>query len=172
MIKDYLELGQIVGTHGVRGELRVNPSCDTPEFAKRFKTLYYDSKGEHPVKVVSCRPHGNIILLKLEAIDSIDEAEKLRGKTLYLRRADARLPEGTWFIEELIGCEALDEDDGKRYGVLTDVSKTGANDVWHITDDAGTEYLIPAVKEIVIRADVAGNKVYLRPIKGLFDDAD
>ena len=63
MIKEYLEVGQIVGTHGVRGEMRVNPWADGPEFMKQFKTLYYDNSGEKSVKVISARPHGNVVIL-------------------------------------------------------------------------------------------------------------
>lgn len=173
MIKEYLELGQIVGTHGVKGELRVNPWCDSPEFAKKFKTLYFDKNGNNSVRVVSCRPHGNIILLKLENVDTIEKAETLRNAMLYLRRADAELPEGTWFIEELIGCVVRDADDrDKVYGTLYDVSDTGANDVWYINGEDGKEYLIPAIKDVVIETDVASNVVFIRPLKGIFDDAD
>lgn len=172
MIKNYLELGQIVGTHGIRGELRVNPRCDTPEFAKRFKTLYFDENGNSPVKVITSRPHGNIILMKLEGVDTVEAAAALKNRLLYLKREDAHLPDGSWFIAELIGCEVLDADNGKRYGELTDVSETGANDVWYITDDKGGEYLIPAIKEVVINADVKENRIYIRPLKGIFDDAD
>ncbi len=173
MIKEYLELGQIVSTHGIRGELRVNPWCDSPEFAKQFKTVYFDKKGEKSAKVTLCRPHGNIILMKLETVNSVDEAAALRNTVLYIKRADANLPEGTWFIEELIGCEVLDADDSdKKYGILTDVSSTGANDVWYVTDDNKNEYLLPAIKDVVIKVDVADNKAYIRPLKGIFDDAD
>ena len=173
MIKDYLELGQIVGTHGIRGELRVNPWCDTPEFAKKFKTLYFDSKGTNSVKVVSCRPHGNVILLALEGIDSIDKAEKYKNRILYIKRSDAHLPDGVWFIEELIGCNVYDADDNSVcYGEISDVSETGANDVWYITDENGNEYLIPAIKDVVIKTDVKNNSVFIRPLKGIFDDAD
>lgn len=173
MIKEYLELGQIVGTHGIRGELRVNPWCDSPDFAKRFKTLYFDKKGCNSVKVVSCRPHGNVILLLLEGIDSVEKAEALRNKMLYLKRSDAKLPDGTWFIEELIGCGVFDADDHeKKYGILTEISSTGANDVWYITDENSREYLIPAIKEVVVSTDVAADAVYIRPLKGIFDDAD
>ena len=171
MIKPYLELGQIVGTHGVRGELRVNPWCDSPDFARRFKTLYFDKNGEQPVKVLSCRPHGNIVLLRLEGVETVEAAEKLRHKMLYLNREDAGLAPGTWFIEELIGCAALDADDGHRYGTLTEVSQTGANDVWHITAEDGREYLLPAIPDVVIDADVANDRVLIRPLKGIFDDA-
>ena len=172
MIKRFLELGQVVGTHGVRGELRVNPWCDSPAFAKRFKTLYWDKNGEKPVTVLSCRPHGNIVLLSLEGVDSIEAAEKLRSRMLYLNRDDAHLAPGTWFIEELIGCEVLDADDGRLYGTLTEVSQTGANDVWHITGTDGREYLLPAIPDVVVDADVANNRVLIRPLKGIFDDAD
>lgn len=172
MIKEYLELGQIVSTHGIRGELRVNPWCDSPEFAKQFKTVYFDKNGVKSVKVSVCRPHGNIILMKLEGIDTVDDAQALRNKILYIKRADAKLPDGTWFIEELIGCEVFDADSFVKYGVLSDVSQTGANDVWHVTDEQGSEYLLPAIKDVVVNTDVCANKVYIRPLKGIFDDAD
>lgn len=172
MIKDYLELGQIVGTHGIRGEIRINPWCDSPDFAKRFKTVFFDNKGNKSCKVISCRAHGNIILMKLDCADSIEEAEKLRNKILYISRADTRLPEGTWFIEELIGCSVTDADNNTEYGTITDVSQTGANDVWHITDKYGNEYLLPAIKDVVIDVKVAENSVSIRPLKGIFDDAD
>lgn len=172
MIKEYLELGQITGTHGIRGELRVNPWCDSPEFAKRFKTLYFDRKGNSSVKVRSCRPHGNIILLSLYGVDTVEAAQELKNKTLYLKRSDAALPDGVWFIEELTGCTVFDADDTEKiYGTLSEVSQTGANDVWHISAP-GAEYLIPAIKEVVIKTDVENNAVYIRPLKGIFDDAD
>ncbi len=173
MIKDYLELGQIVGTHGVKGEIRINPWCDSPDFAKKFKTVYFDSQGNNSIKVISSRPHGNIILMKLENIDTVEAAQALRNKVLYIKRSDAKLPQGSWFIEELIGCEVYDADDQQRvYGTVTDVLSTGANDVWQITDGNGEEYLIPSIREVVIDVDVAKNCVKIRPLKGIFDDAD
>ena len=172
MIKDYLELGQVVGTHGVRGEMRINPWCDSPDFAKGFKMVYLDSKGLTPVKVTACRPHGNIILMKLENVTTVEEAQKMRNKIIYIKRSDASLPEGTWFIEELIGCEVFDADSSRRYGVISDISPTGANDVWHIVDDENNEYLIPSIKEVVIEVNVMDNFVKIRPMKGIFDNAD
>ncbi len=172
MLKEYLELGQIVGTHGIRGELRINPWCDSPDFAKGFKNVYFDRNGEGQIKVNSCRPHGNIVLMKLDGIDTIELAEKYRNKILYIKRADAQLPEGTWFIDELIGCEVYDCDTDCFYGNISDISETGANDVWHITDKDGKEFLIPSIKEVVIDVNVAENIVKIRPLKGIFDDAD
>ena len=171
MIKDYLEIGEITGTHGVRGEMRVNPWCDSPEFISAFKTLYLDNKGEKPVKV-KARPHGNISLLKMEGIDTVEEARKLRGSVLWMKRSDANLPEGRYFIAELTGCSVFDADNPSVcYGILTDVSETGANDVWHITKDS-KEYLIPAIPDVVIETDVASDRILIRPLKGIFDDED
>lgn len=171
MIKNFLAVGQIVGTHGVRGEMRVNPWADSPEFLKQFKTLYYDAEGKNSVRVISVRPHGNIVLMKLEGIDTVEAASAMRNKRLYMRRSDARLPDGVYFIEELVGCDVFDADDtDKRYGKISDVSETGANDVWHIAADGEKEYLIPAIPSVVINTDVKENKVLIRPMKGIFDD--
>ncbi|MBR6701528.1 MAG: 16S rRNA processing protein RimM [Clostridia bacterium] len=171
MIKQFLEIGEITGTHGVRGEVRVNPWCDSPDFIKKFKTLYFDSEGRESVKI-SSRPHGNIALVKIEGIDTVEEARKLRGRILWMKRSDAHLPEGRYFIAELIGCRVFDADNlEKCYGELTDVSETGANDVWHITKD-GREYLIPSIPDVVIETDVASDRIIIRPLKGIFDDED
>lgn len=173
MIKDYLEIGQIVSTHGVRGEMRLNPWCDGPEFASKFKTLYFTADGQEPVKVIACRPHGNIAILKLEGVETVEQASALRNRVLWFRRADARLPRGNWFIGELIGCDVIDADDeSKVYGTLTDVAQTGANDVWYVTDPDGKEVLIPAIKDVVKRCDVENNRVYIKPLRGLFDCED
>ena len=102
----------------------------------------------------------------------MEAAAALKNRMLWLKREDARLAPGTWFIEELVGCDVLDADSGRRYGMLTDVSQTGANDVWHVTAEDGQEYLLPAIPDVVIDADVAGNRVLIRPLKGIFDDAD
>ena len=173
MIKKFLEIGEIVGTHGIRGEMRFNPWCDSPEFVKNFKTLYYDSNGSCAAQVKSARPHGNIVLLTVKDIDTVEKAQKMRGKVLYMKRSDAKLPEGTYFIAELKGCTVCDADcPEKVYGTLTDVSETGANDVWHITTEDGKEYLIPSIPDVVIDTDVANNRIVIRPLKGIFDDED
>ena len=173
MIKEFLEIGEIVGTHGIRGEIRFNPWCDSPEFVKKFKTLYYDSNGGCAAQIKTARPHGNIVLLTIDGIDTVEKAQKLRGKVLYMKRSDAKLPEGTYFIAELIGCTVYDADNpDKIYGTLSDVSETGANDVWHIKDSGGKEYLIPSIPDVVIETDVAQNRIVIRPLKGIFDDED
>lgn len=171
MIKNYLELGQIVSTHGIKGEVRFDPWCDSPEFVKKFKTLYFDADGERPVKVISARPHGNIAILMLDGVTTVDEARALRGTVLYMKRSDAHLPKGTWFIQELIGCTVSDADTDRLYGEITDVIGTGANDVYCIKTPSG-EVLFPAVKEFIVSTDVENGTVKIRPIKGMFSDED
>lgn len=172
MIKEFLEIGKAVGTHGVRGEIRVDPWCDSPGFIKQFKTLYLDKNGSRSVGVISCRPHGNIALLKLDGIDTVEQASAMRGQVLFMRRADANIPKGRYFISELIGCTVRDADSGVVYGVISDVSKTGANDVWHVTDENKKEYLLPAIPLVVKSVDVESGMIEITPIRGIFDDAD
>lgn len=170
MIKEYLETGKITSTHGIKGEVRIEPWCDSPEFLKKFKTLYFDSNGEKPVKI-NIRPHGHMAIAKIEGIDTVEEASTLRNKVLYLKRSDARLPKGKFFIAELIDCKVIDADNEEKiYGVISDVSETGANDVWHIKDENGKEYLIPAIPPVVISTDVEEGTIKIRPLKGIFED--
>ena len=172
MIKNYLELGQIVSTHGIKGEMRFNPWCDKPEFVKKFKTLYFDKNGEKSVKVKSARPHGNIVILMLQDIDTVEKAQALKNTVLYMKRADAHLPKGTWFVQELFDCTVIDDNNGKVLGTIVDVSETGANDVWHIKTPKGDEVLIPAIKQVIVNVDVEKGEILINPIKGLFEDED
>lgn len=157
----------IVGTHGVRGEVRVQPWCDSPEVLSAISVLYYD-EGKTPVHVVS-RPHKNIALVKIRGVDTVQDAAVLRGRMLYLNRDDLKLKDGAYFIQDLIGLRVVDANSGVEYGTLTGVSETGANDVYHVDTKKG-EVLIPAVPSMIIETDVDGGIMKISPIKGLFDD--
>lgn len=171
MVKRYLQVGKIVSTHGVRGELRVQPWCDSPDYLCRFSTLYFDAAGREGRKVLSCRPHGNITLIVLDGVDSLEAANALRGKILYMDREESGIGENEWFIQDLIGCRVFDEESGKLYGTLSEVSQTGANDVWHIRQD-GREYLLPAIPDVVRRVTPDQEKITITPLKGIFGDED
>ena len=171
MKKQFLETGRIVGTHGIKGEVRIEPWCDSPEFLCAFRKLYLDPRGENAVEVKS-RPHKNITLAKIKGIDTIEDAERLRGKTVYIDRGDVQLGEGVHFVQDLLGLEIRDADSGRVYGSLTDVLRTGANDVYEITGGDGKKYLAPVIDEVVIEINTDGGYVLLRPMKGIFDDED
>jgi len=165
--KQFLEAGEIVGTHGLQGEVRVQPWCDSPEFLSQFTLLYYD-EGRTPVRVKG-HPHKNVTLMSIEGVSTVQDAAALRGRLLYLNRDDAPLEEGSFFIQDVIGLRVVDVDSGEEYGTLTDVSATGANDVYHIKTLKG-EVLIPAVPSVILETDIDGGVMRIRPIKGLFDD--
>lgn len=171
MKQRYLETGEIVGTHGVRGEMRLYPWCDSPAFLTKVKRLYLDKEGGSSLDVVSARVHGTMLLLKVKGVDDIPAAERLRGRTVYLDRKDVKIEKGAYFIQDLMDCAVLDADDGHCYGTICDVSKTGANDVWHIKQET-REVLIPAIPDVVIDVDIDAQRVLIRPLKGLFDDED
>lgn len=172
MLKKYLEAGKIVGTHGVKGELRVEPWCDSPLFLKGFGELYLDKDGNKKITVLSSRPHGNIVLLRLDGVDTMEKAQAMRNSILYIKRDDAELPENTWFIEDLIGCKVKELDTETVYGTITDVVKMPANDVWTVKSGDGKETLVPAIKSVVIKADVENGVVEIKALQGLFDGGE
>lgn len=170
MLKNYLEAGKIVGTHGIRGELRVDSWCDSPEFLAKFKTLYFN-EGQEKIKVVS-RPHKNITLVKIKGVDTIEQAELLRGRILYINRKDVKLPDGQHFIQDIIGCQVIDVDTNEEYGKVTDVFKTGANDVYSVKSKDNKDYLIPVIDQVVVEKNIKDGIICIRPMKGLFEDED
>lgn len=171
MKKQYLDSGKIVGTHGIKGEVRIEPWCDSPEFLCAFKKLYLDENGQTFIEVKS-RPHKNITLAKIKGVDTIEQAEKFRGKVVYINRNDITLDEGVNFVQDLIGLEVKDAENGNVYGRITDVLRTGANDVYEIIDSNNKKYLAPVIDEVVEEIDVDGGFVLIHPMKGIFDDED
>ena len=170
MLKQFLEVGKVVGTHGVRGDLRVECWANSPEFLTQLKTLYLD-EGRRALSVV-CRPHKHIALVSVQGVDTIEQADALRGKILYIDRSDIQLEEGEHFIQDIIGLKVTDADSGKVHGEVKDVLKTGSNDVYEMLGEDGRMYYIPVIPDIIIRLDFEAGAVYIRPIKGLFDDED
>jgi len=171
MIKKYLEIGKIVNTHGIMGAVKVMPWCDGADFITEFDVLYLD-KGKTPVKILNAWTHKGMAVLKLEGIDHMDAAAKLKNQILYLDRDDVKLAPGSYFIQDLIGLTAEDADSGQGYGKISDVLQTGANDVYVLTDELGKERLIPAIPDVIVKTDMENGRLLIRPLKGLFDDED
>ncbi len=165
MKNKYLDAGKIVNTHGIRGELKIYPLCDSPEFLLEFDRFFIDGD---EIEVVSSRVHKNVVLMRLEGIDHIDKAETMIGKILRIDSDDVELDEGQYFIEDLIGMQVVDVDTGKEYGKLKSVIQTGANDVYEVQGDK--LYLVPKIDEVVIDTDLEKGIIMIRPLKGLFDN--
>jgi len=106
-----------------------------------------------------------------KGVESIEHAESFRNTVLYIDRKDVKLPEGRYFITDLIGITVTDAESGAVLGEISDVSQTGANDVWHIKKD-GKEYLIPAIDEVIVEVDIDNQTAVIKPLKGIFDDED
>jgi 16S rRNA processing protein RimM len=170
MQKRYLEAGQIVSTHGLKGEVNVLPWCNSPEFLKEFEGFYF-GEGDSYIKAEEIRVNKTVVIVKFEGTNDINGAMKLIKKVLYIDRKWVSLPEGSYFEQDLLDLSVEDADTGRVYGVLHEVGKTGANDIYRV-DDGGREVWIPAVKQFIKSVDIEGGKMLITPIKGMFDDAD
>lgn len=169
MKKQFLECGKIVTTQGIKGEVRVQPWCDTPGFLLGFGTLYLE-KGKTPLEVERSRAQKNMVVLKIKGIDTVEAAVEMRNRVLFVNRDDVELEEGECFVQDLIGCAVVDADTGADYGEIYDVRPTGANDVYYLRDGAGVERLVPVIPDVVLERDLEAGVVKIRPLEGLFDD--
>lgn len=167
MKKEFLEAGKIVNTHGIRGEVKIIPYCDSPELLCEFDRLFI-GKAHDELIVERSRVFKNTVIAKLKGIDTPEAAEKLRNKILFMHRDDLELDKDTYFIQDLIGMEVKDADTDFSYGKITDVMQTGANDVY-VIKGTDREYLIPAIPEVVLNTDIDADLMTIRPLDGLFD---
>lgn len=127
----YLEIGKIVNIHGVRGALKVEPWCDSPEQLCSLETLYYKKRDEYmPLTVRTASIHKNHVLIHFDGIDSIDEAMPLKNRVLFVDRDDLPLADDRVFIADIIGLDVFDERDGSRLGRLKSVDESPANDLF------------------------------------------
>lgn len=170
MQKEFLEAGKVVNVHALKGEVKVIAWCDSAEFLCEFERLFLD-KGDKELEIERARVLKNMAIIKFAGIDTIEQAEAMRNKILYIWREDVELEEGSYFVQDLLGIQVYDADNGTLYGEITDVMQTGANDVYAIKGN-GKEYLVPAIPDVIISTDIENNKMEIRPLNGLFDDGE
>lgn len=170
MLKEFLECGKIINKRGFSGELKLLMLCDSVEALKDVKVLYSSPDFSCPHKVESIKSYKGFLYIKLEDIDSAEKADIMRGKSLFAKREDLKIDKGRVFIEDIIGLEVIDADTGKVYGILKEVFNSGSCDIYRVSKE-GAEYLMPAVSGILIKA-IPGEKILVRPIPGIFDDAE
>lgn len=166
----YLECGKIINTHGVRGALKIEAWCDSPEVLCSVKKLYYKRKEEFTeLTVVKASVHKGCALVYFYGIDSIEAASLLKNRVVYADREDIPLADDRVFVADIIGLDVFDERDGRKLGVLTDYFESPASDIFVVTTDEGKEVMVPAVDEFIGHID-EDDGVYLLPIPGMFDD--
>ena len=168
---ELLQVGIISSTHGVRGEVKVYPTTDDVKRFKRLKDVILDTgKEQIPLEIEGVKFFKQMVILKFKGIDSLNDVEKYRQKSLYVTRANAvRLRKDEYFIADLIGIKVFDEEN-KELGVLEDVMVTGANDVYVIKMTDGRELLLPAIKQCVLEVDVPEGCMKVHVLAGLLED--
>ena len=161
-----IKVGRIVNAHGIRGEVRVQPRDGDPAFLTRFKTFYIHGQ---PVSPTANHVHKSLVLMKFPGVEDMNAALTYKDKDLYIRRADARLPEGAYFDDELLGMGVFDAATGEELGKLTAVENYPAHKVY--TVKGRREYLIPAVKDVFIKSvDLDRDRMEVQVWEGMASD--
>ena len=160
--KEFLEGGQIVNTHGIKGEVKIDSWCDTPEVLAGIKTLYIDGA---PRRVRSARVHKNCVIAFLEGVDDVNTAMLLKGKVVHVARSSVKLPKGQVFMADLVGLKVLDAETSNELGTLTDILTPSLQKVYVVTGER--EILIPAVDEFIKEINVEGGYIKVRLIEGM-----
>lgn len=162
MKKQFLEAGKIVNTHGIRGEVKIQPWCSSPDFLRGLKKIYIDGS-EFPVR--SCRINKEMAVMSLGGVDTVEAAAALKNKIIFLNRDDVSLEQGEYFVQDLIGLKIVDADSGEEIGILNDIISGPGRDIYEIRGER--EILVPAVPEFIIEKDVDMGIIKVRLIDGM-----
>ena len=167
-MEKYLEAGKLINTHGVRGELKMDAWCDSLKDYAKVPAFYLKNDGTSPLKIEKIRVFGKFLLVKFEGINDMDSALKYKNKTLYVDRADLKLPEGAVFLADIIGLDAIDDNTGEVFGKVRDITDKGSGNLYEIELSAGGVCLVPAVEFFIKKIDLEKG-VYINVIEGLCD---
>ena len=168
-MQKYLECGTVSNTHGIAGAVKVYSLCDSPEVLADLPVVYVQKLGVYrELKVTSSSVYKQTVIFTFEGVDSIDKASRLKNCTLYADRDDFGLPEGTFFLADLIGLEVIDANTEKVYGKVSGVNTNSAQLLYEVETESGIK-LLPAV-DAFIKEIVPEKCIYVTPVAGLFED--
>ena len=161
-------VGQIVNVHGIKGEVKVYPyTDDVNSLAKKLKVIYLDENLKEKYDV-SCRVQKNMLLVKISGVDTVEKAETLRNKNVYINEENLdKLEEDSYYIKDLIGLEVIDINNNAVIGKLDYVFNNGANDVYEITTSDNKKVYLPAIKQVIKKVDIKARKIYVEIMEGL-----
>lgn len=165
MLQQYLEVGKVTNVHGLMGEVRVQPWADSPDFLCKFKTLYVD-KAHWPIEVERARVHKNMVIIKFKGVTDVPSALAMRNAILYIDRADAKLPEGSFFLADIYDLEVRDAQTSEVLGKIADVLTLPANNVYVVRGGA-RELMIPAVPQFIAETNLEEGFVRVNMMEGL-----
>lgn len=164
-----LEIGKIVNTHGLRGEIKVVPWTNTPDVFEDIEYVYVKGDEECKFEISNIKYQKNNIILKLKGINDISEAEKLKNSIITADREQlGELEEGEYYIMDLIGC-TVEADDGSVYGLIKDVINTGSSDIYVVQREGMKDLLIPVIEDVVLGIDTEAKRITVRLMEGLED---
>lgn len=166
-----LEIGKIVNTHGLRGEVKIVPWTDSPEDFEDVSEVFVKIKSEYkPLTVQSVRYQKNNLIVKFKEISDIDEALGYKTAVVYADRDElGELEDGVYYIVDLIGLEVI-EDTGEKIGVISDVFNTGANDIYEVKREGKRNLLLPVIDSVVKEVNIEGGFVTVHMMEGLDDE--
>lgn len=167
-MEKFLQVGVVSSTHGVRGEVKVYPTTDDVNRFKKLKRVFAEKKsGNTELEITQVKFFKNMVILKFRGVDSIDDAEAYRGCPLLVTREHAvKLAPGEYFLCDLIGLNVF-TDDGEELGSLTEIIRTGANDVYVVKTKNEKEVLIPNIKDCIIEVALDKRTMTVHLLEGL-----
>lgn len=167
-MEEFLRVGIITSTHGLKGEVKVYPTTDYPERFEEIKEVMLDTgRGKRTLTIQNVRYFKNQVILKFKEINNINDIEKYKQCELWVNRENGTpLEEGEYYIADLIDCKVYLED-GSYFGILVDVMETGANDVYVVESQEHGEVLLPAIEDCVKEIDIEKGKITVHLMDGL-----
>ena len=167
-MEQMFQVGVISSTHGVRGEVKVYPTTDDVKRFKKLKEVILDTGREQKLlEIETVKFFKQFVILKFKGIDSINDIEKYKGKSLLVDREHAvKLKKDEYFIADMIGMRVVTED-GQAFGILKEVIETGANDVYIIDTKEHGEVLVPAIKQCILDVDIENSTMRIHLLEGL-----
>jgi 16S rRNA processing protein RimM len=165
---EYFEVGQIVNTFGIKGQVKVVPFTDDVERFEELNEVYIEKKNELQLfQIEQVNYHKNMVIIKFKGINTIEEAEKYRNCYLKIDRKHAKkLPKDTYFIADLLGLPVY-TDEGKLLGKVDDIYNSGSSDIYVVKDEMGKQVLLPSIPEVLKEIDLENEKIIVHIIEGL-----
>ncbi len=158
-MREFLAVGQIINTHGIKGEVKVYPLTDDTRRFRKLDIIYIDGIER---KVSWCKLQPDKIILKIEGIETPEEAYKFRDKYIEIKRDNAvKLENGRYFVADIIGSKVIDENN-KEIGNVFDVIFTGSNEVYWVKGKE--ELLVPALKSVIVKMDMENKLITIKPV--------
>ena len=169
-MKEFLQVGEIINTHGLAGEVKVFPTTDDPKRFKKLKEVMLQIRGkEQTLEITQVKFFKNLVILKFRGLDRIEDVMGLKGGQLLVPRSKAvPLQKDEYFIADLIGMEVFLEN-GDVFGTLTEVIQTGANDVYQVRTDRYGDVLIPAIHDCICSVDVENGRMTVHLLDGMLE---